>query len=143
MARMTNTGLPVPTDHVLGPPIQSGWLAFSGLMVLFAGLWNIFQGALAFFRSDLFANHSVGGPLWVWSILLILFGVLQMVASGAIMSHRSWGRWFGIVTVGLSMFVNLLTIGTSGWWSTALIPVEILVLFGLTVKWRSPRQAAV
>jgi hypothetical protein len=143
MSRMTNTGLPVPADPALGPSIQSGWLVFAGLIVLWAGLWNICQGALAFFRSDLFAHHSVGGPLWVWSILLILFGVLQVVASGAIMSHRSWGRWFGIVTVGLAMSVNLLTIGTSGWWSTALIPVEILALFGLTVKWRSPQRATV
>ena len=106
MSRMTNTGLPVPADPALGPSIQSGWLVFAGLIVLWAGLWNIGQGALAFFRSDLFANHSVGGPLWVWSILLILFGVLQVVASGAIMSHRSWGRWFGIVTVGLAMSVE-------------------------------------
>lgn len=136
MARMTNTGMPVDSGPA-GPPIASGWLLFAGLMVLWAGLWNILQGALAFFRPELFSNHTVGGPLSIWAVLLLLFGVLQLVASGAIMSRRSWGRWFGIVTVGLSTFVSLLTIGSSGWWSTALIPVEILVLFSLTVKWRS------
>lgn len=142
MARMTNTGMPVSAGPA-GPPIASGWLLFAGLIVLWAGIWNICQGALAFFRPDLVTNHTVGGPVSLWAIILVVFGVLQMIASGAIMSRRSWGRWFGIVTVGFAMFANLLTIGSSGWWSTALIPIEILVLFSLTVKWRGSGSAPI
>jgi hypothetical protein len=138
---MTNTGLPVSAADER-PPTPSGWLLFSALMILWAGIWNIFQAFTGFFRPDLFSNHTVGGPIWLWSILWILFGVLQLAASGAIMTHRSWGRWFGIVTVGLAAFVNMLTVGTQPWWSTVLIVLEILVVFSLAVKWRSPGGAA-
>lgn len=142
MAGTTNTGLPY-SSVAQGPPTPGGWLLFSGLMILWAGLWNVFQGLTGLFRSSFFFNHTVGGPLWIWGILWIVFGVLQLAASGAIMSSRSWGRWFGIVTVGLSAFVNLLAIGTYPWWSIVVIAIEVLVLFGLTVQWRSSAQAGI
>ncbi len=142
MSRMTSTGLPV-SDATQEPPSQGGWLLFSALMILWAGIWNLFQGFTGFFRSSLLSNHTVGGPLWIWAVLWILFGILQLAASGAIMTHRSWGRWFGIVTVGLSAFVNLLTVGTNPWWSIVLIPIDILVLFSLAVKWGRPARQAI
>ncbi len=124
-------------------PIPDGWLLFSALMILWIGVWNIFQGIFAFFRSAFFIGHPVGGALWIWAILWIVFGVLQMAAGGAIMSHRSWGRWFGIVTVGLSLFLNLLAISTYPWWSVVLVAIDVFILFGLTVHWRESRGAAI
>lgn len=137
MAQTTNTGLPVSaaTDR---PPTQSGWLLFSALVILWAGLWNVFEGVTKFFRPDLFTNHTVGGSLTIWAILWIIFGVVQVAASGAVMTRRPWGRWFGIVTVGLAAFLNMLTVGTSDWWSVLLIPIDILVVFSLAVKWQRP-----
>ena len=142
MAGMTNTGLPYSAVDQ-GPPMPNGWLLFSGLMILLAGIFNIFEGLTGLFRSSFFFPHTLGGPLWIWAILWIVFGLVQMAASGAIMSHRSWGRWFGIVTVGLSLLVNLLVVGAYPWWSIVIIAIEILVLFGLTVQWQRPGQASV
>lgn len=118
------------------PTIPDGWLLFSALMIVFTGGWNIFEGLFAFFRSTFFIGHAVGGALWIWALLWLVFGVLQMLAGGAIMSHRSWGRWFGIVTVGLVTAVHLLNIGLYPWWSLVIIAINLLVLFGLTVHWK-------
>ena len=115
--------------------IPDGWVLFSGLMILWGGVWNIFEGLFAFFRVSFFIGHTIGGSLWIWALLWMLFGVLQMLAAGAVMSRRSWGRWFGIVTVGLATFVHLLAIGAYPWWSMVLIAINLLVLFGLTVHW--------
>ena len=118
------------------PTIPDGWLLFSALMILFTGAWNIFEGLFAFFRSAFFIGHTVGGALSIWAIVWLGFGVLQMLAGGAIMNHRGWGRWFGIVTVGIVTFVHLLNIGTYPWWSIVIIGINLLVLFGLTVHWK-------
>jgi len=121
-------------------PIPDGWLLFSAIMIMWTGVFNVFEGLFAFFRASFFIGHTIGGALWIWAILWMLFGVLQMVAGGAIMSHRTWGRWFGIVTVSLVLFVHLLAIGSYPWWSLVLIAINLIVLFGLTVHWR--RDAA-
>lgn len=118
------------------PAIPDGWLLFSGLMILFTGIWNLFEGLFAFFRSTWFIGHTVGGALWIWALVWMSFGVLQVLAGLAIMSHRGWGRWFGIVTVGLVTFIHLLNIGLYPWWSFVVIGMNLLVLFGLTVHWR-------
>lgn len=122
-------------------PLPDGWLLFSALMILWTGVWNMFEGIFGFFRASFFIGHTIGGALWIWALLWLFFGVLQMAAGGAIMSQRSWGRWFGIVTVALATFVHLLAIGTYPWWSIVLIGINVLVLFGLTVHWRRESPA--
>jgi hypothetical protein len=122
--------------------IPDGWLLFSGMMILFTGIWNLFEGIFAFFRSTWFIGHTIGGSLWIWAIVLIAFGVLQMLAGAAVMSHRGWGRWFGIVTVGLVTFVYLLNIGIYPFWSFVIIGINIIVLYGLTVHWNKSAEDA-
>ncbi|HEY7200457.1 MAG TPA: hypothetical protein VIC57_09610 [Candidatus Dormibacteraeota bacterium] len=130
-----------PADTM--PMVQDGWLLFSALMVLFAGLWNAFEGVLAFFRSTYFIGSAVFGSLWIWAILWVVFGVVQIAAAGAIMSGRSWGRWFGIVTVGLAAFINLAAIGTYPWWSVLMVAIDVIILYGLTVRWNQAQTSTV
>lgn len=123
------------------PMAQDGWVLFAALMILFAGFWNAFEGVLAFFRSTYFIGSAAFGSLWIWALLWIAFGVVQIAAAGAILSGQSWGRWFGIVTVTLAAFLNLLTIGTYPWWSAVMVSVDIIILYALTARWQ--RTAAV
>jgi len=117
------------------PMVQDGWILFAAIMVLFAGLWNAFEGFIAFFRSTYFIGSAVFGDLWIWALLWLAFGVVQIAAAGAIMSGRSWGRWFAIVTVVLAAFVNLMAIGTYPWWAVMMVAIDVIILYALTVRW--------
>jgi hypothetical protein len=121
--------------------VPDGWQLFAAFMILFDGLWNLFEGFFAFFRSSYFIGRAAFGDLWLWAIVWMLFGVLQIAAGYAIMSSRSWGRWFGIIVVGLSALVAMVTIGTYPFWALVMLAIDFAILYGLTARWRRPADA--
>lgn len=121
-------GMAVPRD---------GWILFAWLMILFTGIWNLFEGFFAFFQAAWFIGHPVFGALWIWALAWMALGALQVAAAGAIMSGRSWGRWFGIVMVGFAGFLHLLAIPVYPWWSVIMVALNVLILYALAAHWRS------
>jgi hypothetical protein len=115
-----------------------GWQAFAAFMILFAGFWNVFEGFFAFFRSSYFIGRAVFGDLWLWALLWMVFGSLQVAAGYAIMSGRTWGRWFGIIVVGLSALITMLTIATYPFWALVMLAIDFAILYGLTARWQRP-----
>lgn len=122
--------------------VPDGWILFASVMVLFTGFFNAFEGLFAFFRSTYFIGKPVGGDLWIWALLWTVFGVVQIAAGAAIASGRSWGRWFAIVVVSLNGFLHMLALGTYPWWSLAIIAIDVLIIYALTVHWGRPSEAA-
>lgn len=120
---------------------QGGWVLFAGVMLLFSGIWIAFEGIFAFFRSTYFIGSAVFGSLWIWALAWLVFGLLLIAAGGAVMSGRSWGRWFGIVVVSLAALLHMLTFATYPWWSAVMIAVDILILFALTARWQRAEGA--
>jgi len=122
---------------------QSGWVLFAGIMMLFSGIWIAFEGVFAFFRSTWFIGSAVFGSLWIWALAWLVFGVLLIAASGAVMSGRSWGRWFGIVVVSLAALLHMLSFATYPWWSATMIAIDVLILFGLAARWNKGEGAPI
>jgi hypothetical protein len=114
----------------------SGWVLFAGVMILISGVFNAFDGLVGFFRSTYFIGHPVWGDLWIWALMWLAFGVLEVAAAFSILSGRSWARWFGIVLVSVNAFLNFFAIGVYPWWALTIIAIDMLVLWGLTVGWR-------
>jgi hypothetical protein len=129
------------TAGTMVAPEQSGWVVFSGLMLLFSGIWIAFEGVFAFFRSTWFVGSAVFGSLWIWSLAWMAFGVLLIAAGGAVMAGRTWARWFGIVVVGLAALLHMLTFATYPWWSAVMIAIDVLILFGLAARWNKAEGA--
>ena len=118
-----------------------GWLLFSAVMILFAGIWNIFEGIMAFLRTSLFIGSPIFASLWIWGVLWAAFGVLLIAAASAIMSGQPWGRWFGITVAALSAFVHLLALATYPWWSVVMIAINVAIIYGLTAHWSRGARA--
>jgi hypothetical protein len=114
----------------------SGWTLFAAVMILMSGTFNAFDGFIGFFRSTYYIGKPVGGDYWIWALLWLAFGILQIAAGFAIMAGQSWARWFGITIVGLNTLLNLLAMGTYPWWSMTIIAIDLLVIYGLTAGWR-------
>ena len=119
----------------------SGWVLFAAIVILINGTFNALDGFVGFFRSTYYIGQPFGGSLWIWALLWLAFGVLEVAAGLAIMAGQSWARWFGIVIVALNALLNLLAIGTYPWWSITMIAFDTLVLYGLTAGWRKTSVA--
>jgi hypothetical protein len=122
----------------------SGWVLFASVMILMSGIFNAFYGIIGFFRSTYYIGRPVLGDVWIWALLLLVFGLVQIAAAAAIMSGRAWGRWFGIVVAALNALLNLSAVSLYPWWSLAVITFDVLVIIGLTLGWqRNAEEAAV
>jgi hypothetical protein len=109
------------------------WLMFAGLMIFFVGLWNAIEGGIALFRSAFFTGQPVFGNLVFWAAVWIGIGVLQMGVAYAIIAGNNIARWFGVVIVGISTLVSMLTLPTFPWWSLFVLAVNVLILYALLV----------
>jgi hypothetical protein len=124
-----------------GDYVAGSWTQFAGIMVVVTGFFNIFDGLVGFFRSAYYIGRPVYGDLWIWALLWLAFGVLEVLAGYAILSGRSWGRWFGIVVVSLNALLSLTAVATYPFWVLTIVAFDVLVLYGLTAGWRRPAGA--
>jgi hypothetical protein len=113
----------------------SGWVGFAAIMLGLAGMWNVFGGILAIAQSKVYAPHQtyVFSDLRTWGWIIMILGVLQILAIGAILRGSQVGRWFGIVVAGVNSLGQLSWIHASPFWSLAMFTVDMLVIYGLAV----------
>ena len=71
--------------------IQGGRLVLASTIVLLGGSFNVVDGLVALFRPSYFVGQPVFGDLWIWAVLWMGFGFLQMAAGGAILAGAPGG----------------------------------------------------
>jgi hypothetical protein len=116
--------------------VGSGWLLFSAVVLITAGIMRIFDAFWAFDRDDeagdlqtwLFKdNLSAYG--WFWLIL----GILLILAGFAILNGSEWARWFGIFMAALAAVSAMTWIYAFPVWSMVSTLIGFLVVYGLTM----------
>ena len=121
---------------------EDGWLMFSGLMIYFVGFWNAFEGGIAFFRSAFFAGTPVFGSLPFWAVVWIAIGAFEIGLAMLIMRGNNLARWAGVAVVAASTIIHMLGIVVYPWWSLFVMALDLLILYGLIVRWREREAAA-
>ena len=114
----------------------SGWLLFSAVVLITAGIMRIFDAFWAFDRDDeagelqtwLFKD-SLTTYGWFWLIV----GVLLIVAGFAILNGSEWARWFGIFVAAFAAVSAMTWIYAFPVWSMVSTLIGFLVVYGLTM----------
>jgi hypothetical protein len=118
----------------------SGWLTFSAVILVFAGLMKVFDSIWAFRTKGQLAGELVSGGTghatlgatisnygWYWLFL----GVVLILAGFAVIGGSQVGRWIGIIAAAVG------AIGTMAWmpyypiWALTYFIIAILVMYGL------------
>lgn len=74
-------------DAATEPPITRGrWLVVASTIVMFGGFFNVVDGLVALFKPSYFVGQPVFGDLWIWAILWMGFGFLQMATGGVFLT---------------------------------------------------------
>ena len=131
---------PLPPDAGAPPDVVTpshprghGWVVFAALMLFMAGVFNVIDGLVALADSRFYAAGAVyvWSDLHTWGWIVLALGVVELLAGGAILRGRTWGRWFGISAAGLNAIGQMVFIPAYPWWSLLIIAVDILVIYGL------------
>jgi hypothetical protein len=120
-----------------------GWLAFAGVMLLFAGILNFIWGIAAIDDSAFFTDEGryvIFDDLNTWGWFLLIVGVLQVIAAVSIWNRGTFGTVVGIVSAGLNALILLFTVNAFPFAAFMLFLVDVLIIYGLAV-YGGPRRA--
>jgi hypothetical protein len=121
------------TDY--GPERGVGWLTFAAVMLGLAGIWNFIDGILAISKSHVYTSSSqyIFSDLKTWGWIVMVLGVLEVAAAGAIFSSRAWARWFGIGAASLNAIGQLAFVPAYPVWALAMFAVDVVIIYALAV----------
>ena len=130
-----------PTTHRAAPASEeedlkgAGLVEFAGILIAIFGIFNIIEGIGAIAKSHAFtANaHYIFGNLRAWGWVMLAFGILQLIAVGALARGRPWARWFAVVVLALNTLAHMLALPSYPIWSVLVIAANVFALYGLLV----------
>jgi magnesium-transporting ATPase (P-type) len=123
---------------------RSGWLTFSSVVLIIAGIMRVidaiwafgYHGALPDNLQDALLGHSLKTYGWIWLIIgvvLIVAGVLVLGPSDRPGAEIS--RWIGIIAAGLSAIAAIFVMPYYPVWSLIYIAIAIMVIYGLSAHY--------
>lgn len=117
-----------------------GWGIFAAVVLLVAGFIDLFHGLQALIGPDTayFVGQaglfSVDVQSWGWWHLIS--GALLILVAIALLGGATWARVVAIILVALNAIGQLTLIAAQPWLSLALLALDVVVIYVLTVHGR-------
>jgi hypothetical protein len=119
---------------------RSGWLTFSAVILILAGIMRIFDAIWAFRYNgqavdnlhDAFFGHSLNTYGWIWlivGIILLAAGFVLLGPTETLGAEVS--RWLGIVAAGIGAVTAITWMPYYPVWSLVYVIIAGMVIYGL------------
>jgi hypothetical protein len=113
---------------------SSGWATFVAVYLSIAGVLNIIWGIAALSSKSYFIS---GGLLWselnTWGWVAIIVGAIQVIGAMLVAARRAGGAVIAGFLAFFGIMLNFLSIGAYPVWSTILLVIDALIIWGVTV----------
>jgi hypothetical protein len=119
---------------------RTTWYDFACVLLFLVGTFNIIDGIAAIRDSKYVAHTVLFANLHAWGWFFLCWGILQVVAAFAAYRGIRWALTLAIVTAFFNAIAHLSAVKTSPVWSSMIIGIDVLVMYGLIVHGR-PRRA--
>jgi hypothetical protein len=123
-----------------------GWIAFAGVMMLLMGAFHAIQGLVALFQDTYYLVGSEGLVVSVdyttWGWVHLILGVVVVLAGIALLAGQMWARVVAVILAFGSALVNIAFLGAYPLWSLAMLAVDVLVIYAVTVHGREAKSLA-
>jgi hypothetical protein len=134
---MTTTRPKAPRSSAPGGYAEqgSGWILFSGIVLVLLAMLNLIDGIAAVSKSSFFVADAkfVAGDLKSWGWFMIVVGLFQGVtAIGVVLRWRGW-RWVGVSVAGVNSVMQLVFMPAYPLWAICLFALDMLVMYGLVL----------
>lgn len=115
----------------------TGWVYFAGFMMILMGLLQGVSGFVALLNSDWLVvteRSLIALDFTTWGWIHLMLGVLIFSAGLAVMNGAVWARTVGVIIAILSIVANLAYANTYPIWAIAVVIINVLVIYALTVR---------
>ena len=112
----------------------SGWLTYSGILLIIAGAVSIVDAIWAFRYDDTIVDLVLlEENLAAWGVIWLIVGVVLIAAGFGVMQKQQWARWTGIVAAGFAILSNLSWAQVQPTQGLLGALLAALVIYGLAV----------
>jgi hypothetical protein len=126
------------------PVRRSGWLTFSAVVLIIAGIMRVidaiwafgYHGAIPDNLQGALLGHSLATYGWIWlvtGVILIAAGALVLGPSDQPGAEVS--RWTGIIAAALSAISAIFVMPYYPVWSLIYIAIAVMVIYGLSAHY--------
>jgi hypothetical protein len=122
--------------HVRSAPAavpRSGWMTFSGLMLILAGSFTIVHALAAIQRSNYLSDHVLFSSLRGWGWFFLVWGILGVLAGFGVLGGATWAILVGIGVAFVNCLGQLSWAATYPVWALSAMVLDVLVIYGLMV----------
>jgi len=113
-----------------------GWVAFAGVMMVLAGMFQAVAGLTALMRDTWYvvsAESLLVFNYTAWGWIHLLAGIVVLLAGFSVLHGATWARVVGVVLASLSALANIAWINAYPLWSVIVITIDIIVIHALVV----------
>lgn len=112
----------------------SGWITYSGIMLIIAGAVSIVDAIWAFRYDDTIVELVIFEEnLAAWGWIWLIVGAVLVAAGFGVMQKLSWARWTGIIAAGFAVVSNLSWAQVQPQQGLIGALLAVLVIYGLAV----------
>ncbi|MEU0943524.1 hypothetical protein ABZ379_12100 [Streptomyces canus] len=123
----------------------SGTMVFAAVMLMLAGVLDIFRGIMAIAEDDVFVttrNYVFQFDLTAWGWIHLALGVIAVLVSLGLFRAATWARVTGVAIAGLVIIENFLDLPYYPVWSVVMIAFSGFVIWALCVVRRDDSFAS-
>ncbi|MEU1532078.1 DUF7144 family membrane protein [Streptomyces fagopyri] len=113
-----------------------GLTVFAGVMLMIAGLLDLFRGVMAIAEDDVFVStpsYVFRFDLTGWGWIHLVLGAVAVVVSLGLFQAAFWARVLGVVIAGLIIVANFLSLPYYPVWSVVMMAFSALIIWALCV----------
>jgi len=118
----------------------TGWGVFAGVMLIIGGSIDLLFGLTAVVGPDSAYFLAQSGLFMIdvagWGWWHLISGALLVLVGVFLIRGATWARIVAIILVGLNALGQLSLLSAQPWLSLALLAVDILIIYALTVHGR-------
>ena len=113
---------------------QPGLAVFAGIIAGILGAMNLIYGVLLLVNSEfvvLIEDELFYFDANALAWLLVIFGVVQILASIGILTARTWARLVGIAWASIVAVGHMFVLPARPFWSLLFIGLAVLIIYAL------------
>ncbi|MGW7368809.1 DUF7144 family membrane protein [Streptomyces sp. NPDC054841] len=117
-------------------PLVGGLVTFAGVMLIVAGILDLFRGIMAIAKDDIYVTtprYVFRFDLTAWGWIHLILGVIAIVVGFSLFQATLWSRIAGIILAGLLLIANFLSLPYYPLWSLVAIAIYIAIIWALCV----------
>ncbi|UFR06830.1 hypothetical protein KBP30_39180 [Streptomyces sp. Go40/10] len=114
----------------------TGLTAFGAVMLMLAGLLDIFRGIMAIAHDNVFVvtrSYVFRFDLTGWGWIHVILGAVAVAVSVGLLKVAPWARVAGVVVAALIIIANFLSLPYSPVWSIVVIAFSAFIIWALCV----------